>query len=189
MGAKYLQGVQCQVDGCLENAAYGGKDGILCDRHYQRVRKRGTTDAYKPKGVSRMPEYRHWINMRSRCNTPSSTGFENYGGRGIRVCKEWDQSFERFLEDMGRRPSPSHSVDRIDTNGNYEPGNCRWATHKTQCRNLRSNRMVPMGGKLVTLAEAAESTGIKSNTLLYRLRRGWSPKDALTRAVQERSSK
>lgn len=83
------------------------------------------------------PEYRSWTAMKSRCNNPNATKYELWGGRGIEVCARWDASFEAFLEDMGRRPSPRHSLDRINSNGNYEPGNCRWATPEEQNRNRR----------------------------------------------------
>lgn len=84
-------------------------------------------------------EYRAWNNMRQRCNNVSLPGYEDYGGRGIHVCAEWDCSagFPAFLEYVGRRPSAEHSLDRIDVNGNYEPGNVRWATRSTQMRNRR----------------------------------------------------
>lgn len=129
---------------------------------------------------SRLPEYRAWINMKSRCNTPSSTGFERYGGRGIAVCPEWDASFEAFYADLGPRPAPGYTVDRIDSNGNYEPGNCRWATRKMQSRNICSNHLVAMGGELVPVSVAAERTGLHQNTIIYRLRRGWSDAQAVT---------
>lgn len=128
---------------------------------------------------SRMPEYRTWINMKSRCNTPSSTGFENYGGRGIRVHPEWEASFAAFIRDMGMRPSRAHSLDRIDVNGNYEPANCRWATKTVQSRNMRSNKVVAIAGAEITLVEAVERTGLLYNTVLYRLKRGWRLEDAL----------
>jgi len=131
------------------------------------------------------PEYRAWINMKSRCNTPSSSHYEEYGGRGIRVCIEWETSFPAFLAAMGARPTADHSLDRIDTNGNYEPGNCRWATRKEQQRNLRTNRIVVTQDRgEETLAEAAERSGAKYNTVLYRLKRGWSLQQALSLAPQ-----
>jgi hypothetical protein len=132
----------------------------------------------------KMPEYRTWINMRSRCNTPSSSGFHRYGGRGIRVCDRWNASFEAFLDDMGPRPSPKHSIDRIDVDGNYEPKNCRWATAKQQMRNFSDNRLVEMDGRVVPLVEAVEASGLKYNTILYRLKRGWTLDQARKLAPQ-----
>ncbi len=80
-------------------------------------------------------EYKIWAGMKGRCQNPKSPNYDLYGGRGIKVCEEWSNSFENFLADMGKRPSPQYSLDRIDTNGNYEPGNCRWATRTMQNRN------------------------------------------------------
>lgn len=178
--SKYLGDTPCSADGCTRLADHGGSYGKLCDTHYQRIVRRGTLDPYESKGVSKDPEYKHWLNMKSRCNTPSSTGWEHYGGRGIKVSPDWDDSYEKFLSDVGRRPTPKHSLDRIDVNGNYEPGNVRWATQTTQMRNMRLNRIVKVGGKEITLAQAVESSSLLYNTILYRLKRGWSLDDALS---------
>ena len=86
------------------------------------------------------PEYRAWCAMIIRCENPNGKHWQNYGGRGISVSPRWRHSYDTFLADMGRRPSARHSLDRIDVDGNYEPGNCRWATQSEQCRNWRRNR-------------------------------------------------
>lgn len=130
-------------------------------------------------GLSKIPEYRHWVNMISRCENLNTPWFEHYGGRGIRVCDRWRSDFRTFLADMGPRPSVRHSLDRVDVNGHYEPKNCRWATPKAQSRNQRSNHVVEVNGWKMTLAEAAEKASVSYNTVLFRLKRGWSIDDAL----------
>ncbi len=130
-------------------------------------------------GQSTRKEYRAWINMISRCENPNTPGFHRYGGRGIKVCARWRNSFDAFLADMGPRPSPQHSVDRINGDGDYEPANCRWATEKEQKRNICTNRIVEIDGREMTLAEAVERRGLKYNTVLYRILRGKPVAEAL----------
>lgn len=87
-------------------------------------------------GQTGTPEYLAWAGMLTRCNNPKSSNFEYYGGRGIKVCERWLQ-YENFFADMGQKPTPTHTLDRINVDGNYEPANCRWATKKEQAKNKR----------------------------------------------------
>mgnify|MGYP001379757104 CR=1 FL=1 len=125
--------------------------------------------------------YKTWSAMKARCNRVISNDYANYGGRGISVCDRWN-SFENFFLDMGDRPDGT-SIERIDNNGNYEPGNCRWATFGEQSRNKSSNRVIAFNGESACVAEWAETTGIPSNVITRRLNTGWPIKDALTLPV------
>jgi hypothetical protein len=94
----------------------------------------------------RWPEYRAWCGMKERCLNPKNKSYKHYGARGITVCERWIDSFKNFIADMGRRPSPEHSIDRINNDGPYDPANCRWATYKQQLSNQqRSYRYIPRG--------------------------------------------
>jgi hypothetical protein len=124
-------------------------------------------------------EYTSWRKMRERCRNPNARGFKNYGGRGVVVCARWD-SFDLFLADLGPRPSASHSLDRRDPNGNYEPANCRWATRADQATNMRSNRILELRGVCRTATEWSRLLGIKRTTIIMRLKAGWSVERALS---------
>lgn len=176
----------CSAPGCARHAQHRSPD-FLCALHWQRLRKHGVLSPVASSRVSARPEYRHWINMKSRCANPSSTGFEHYGGRGIRVCAVWEASFEAFLRDMGPRPGAGYSIERNDVNGDYCPGNCRWATSGEQSRNKRSNHLVMVQGRETTLVDAVDGTGLKYNTVLCRLRRGWSVERAISIPTGARS--
>jgi len=126
------------------------------------------------------PEWHAWFSMRRRCNSPNTVGFHNYGGRGIGVYPEWNASFEAFYRDMGLRPSDKHSLDRIDTNGNYEPGNCRWATWGEQQNNTRHNVRLTFNGETLTAAQWAVKTVISAFAIYTRLYAGWSTERTLT---------
>lgn len=130
-------------------------------------------------------EYSAWSSMIQRCTNQKGAGYHRYGGRGIAVCDRWRTSYETFLADMGRRPSPQHSVDRKDNDGNYEPGNCRWATVKEQGRNRRTNHTITARGRTATLIEWAELSGIRAGTIYERLRRGWSDERAVFTPVKQ----
>ena len=113
--------------------------------------------------------------MISRCCNPNATGYSRYGGRGIKVCARWLNSFESFLEDMGHRPSLAYTLDREKKDGYYEPSNCRWATKLEQANNRRDNTMVTIDGKEVTLRNAIRQfgRGISRKQALRRIEKGW----------------
>lgn len=90
---------------------------------------------------TRTPEYRSWAAAKARCVCPTNSRFNHYGARGIKFCQRWADSFESFLSDMGLKPSPKHEIDRIDNDGDYEPGNCQWATRSQQVRNTRVTKL------------------------------------------------
>lgn len=129
-------------------------------------------------GLSESREFGIWRSMLSRCSNPNYREFHHYGGRGIRVCERW-RAFEYFYADMGPRPSSKHSIDRIDTNGNYEPSNCRWATWKEQQRNRRNNRILEIDGVKKCVAEWAEVVGLDASRINDRLAKGWCPHQAI----------
>ncbi len=124
-------------------------------------------------------EYKTWLNMVQRCTNAGLRYFKNYGGRGIQVCERW-RSFANFLSDMGRRPGPRMTIERIDNDAGYEPGNCRWASRKEQNRNKRTNVIVTAFGRSMTLVEWSELTGIPYFTLHARRRRSWTPERMVT---------
>lgn len=128
-----------------------------CLRNKSKVTHGGSSD----------PEYAIWRSMRARCSNSSDPAYPDYGGRGISVCSRWD-SYLNFITDMGRRPSAQHSIERTNNNGNYEPGNCRWATRLEQARNRRNSVTVVIDGRETTLSELSEETGVKYATLYKR---------------------
>lgn len=117
--------------------------------------------------------YGIWDAMKQRCRNPNCQIFKYYGGRGIKVCERWIQSFQNFLDDMGPRPAKGYQLDRIDNDGNYEPGNVRWVSNKVQSRNKRSNVFIPMpNGESMCVNDAAKILGISSRGLGQRVQAG-----------------
>jgi hypothetical protein len=134
----------------------------------------GETSGAKPSA-----EYQTWSSMLGRCTNSNNRAYKYYGGRGIGVCEQW-MSFDRFLSDMGRRPSQKHSLDRINVDLGYEPDNCRWATDAEQARNMRSNTKVQINGVTRCVSEWCELNGIASSTAYARINRGINPIVAVT---------
>lgn len=123
-------------------------------------------------GRTNTVEYRIWGGIVSRCTDSNNKDWKNYGGRGIAVCERW-RSFESFLADMGERPRNDLSIDRIDNEGHYEPGNCRWATPKVQMGNTRANVLYAYAGRTMPLCDWADESGINRMTLYWRFNQGW----------------
>lgn len=132
-------------------------------------------------GLAGTPIYKVWVEMKRRCNNPKNLNYEKYGGRGIKVCERW-QKFENFYKDMGERPERL-SIDRTDNDGDYEPGNCRWATPKEQANNTRSNQLykIFIDGEWQekNVSQWANQFNLKPSTVYTRLFRGWTITQAL----------
>jgi hypothetical protein len=136
-------------------------------------------------GLRNSPEYRCWSAMLVRCRCESNKDYPRYGARGVTVDRRW-LSFENFVADMGPRPSPKHSIDRIDVNGGYGPHNCRWATAKEQANNRRNTRSIHHAGRRWTVSELAESSGIPLRALYARLfNHHWPVQRAISQPISE----
>ncbi len=136
-------------------------------------------------GRSRSIEHKTWGGIIQRCTNPKSPNFDIYGGRGIGVCDRWRNSFSDFFSDMGPRPSPLHSIDRIDNDGDYRPENCRWATMSEQHRNYSQNALVEFNGKTQSVTEWSEENGIPFSALYKRLYElGWEIERAMITPVR-----
>jgi len=155
-----------------------------------------TSKRSRTHGQKHSPEYQTWRSMKHRCYCVTAPGYTNYGGRGIIVCERWRNSFENFLADMGRRPQPAsdYELDRINNDGNYEPGNCRWATRKQQANNRRQGRrgicrashVVVFEGQRMILADLARRFGIDYHLLHSRLSAGWNLQKSLLNCITPR---
>lgn len=135
--------------------------------------------ANKTHGMSKTPEYAVWRSMLARCQFPTHQAYANYGGRGIKVCKRW-WSFKNFYADMGKQPFKGASIERVNNMRGYSKTNCIWATSKAQNRNRRSNRLLTINGQTKTLIEWSEVSGIRHNTISYRIKQGWPLEAAIS---------
>ena len=132
-------------------------------------------------GLANIPEYNSWCNMKRRCHSKSHPRYKEWGGKGVTVCEEWLHDFKKFYEDMGPRPSKSHSIDRIDGTMGYSKENCRWATKKEQSENRPTwVHIIEFNGERKTITEWAKVVGIARKSLYGRLESGWSVEEALT---------
>lgn len=135
-------------------------------------------------GMSYTKVYRTWIKIKGRTQNPNIDCYMNYGGRGIQMCDRWLHSFDAFYADMGDPPTPKHTIERINNNGNYCPENCKWATRQEQLANRRNSRYLTYQGETDLLLNWAKKCGMSDKTLTARLRYGWSIEKALTAPVQ-----
>lgn len=174
----WLVRCDCGVEKTTRASRFFGRRPLLSCGCYRRPR------TGNPNAIVRRPLYAIWSNMKSRCRDKTDN---LYGGRGIEVCSRWvigesgHGGFECFVADMGERPSKSHSIDRVNNDGNYEPGNCRWATPKEQARNRSQNIFVEVGGKRLCLLDAIPliNPSIDYPCVLSRLSKGWPIEHAI----------
>lgn len=176
-----------------------GKKKVASSSNLQRgnakscgcLQSEGRPPVNRTHGASKTAVYGAWEQMIARCSNPSNAAYVNYGGRGIAVCDRWQRGdgsksgFECFVADMGSRPSDT-TLDRINNDGNYEPGNCRWATKIQQQNNMRSNRMVEILGRKQTVAQWCREFGRNRRMVYKRLSLGWSIQDAILKEPRGR---
>jgi hypothetical protein len=142
-----------------------------CGCHMREQSQMNAIRTFTKHGNSKDPLYQTWVSILKRCGDPTSRDFHNYGARGIRVCDRWLMDFRAFAYDMGPRPTPMHSIDRIDNNKGYSPDNCRWATKREQSNNTRRTRWIEAFGKRQTLKQWADECGVRPSLLHQRMHR------------------
>ncbi len=139
-------------------------------------------------GMTGSPEWVVWKGMIERCTDPNARSYPRYGGKGVKVCQEWLDSFEAFYEHVGKRPSLAHTLDRIENSKGYEPGNVRWATRHTQSRNTSRNVRLNYQGRVQVLEDWAKELGIPKMTIWNRIfRLGWTTEKALSKPVMRKN--
>jgi hypothetical protein len=171
----------CDCGGLASPAGYALRVGAStsCGCFHNEV----TGGINRTHGKTRTPTYLAWNNMRRRCQDPENPNYRSYGARGISVCDRW-QIFENFLADMGERPARGLELDRIDNDGNYEPGNCRWATRMQQAENKTTNRRLTIDGETKTVSEWGRLTGLGLKRISARINKlGWTPERAILEPV------
>ena len=133
-------------------------------------------------------EYTTYKGIKGRCYNTNNKDYPSYGGRGIKVCDRWIESFQNFYDDMGPKPSKKHSLDRIDNNGDYEPNNCRWANLEDQNNNRRSNKYITYNNETLTYAQWSRRLGGSDGIVHGRIKRGWDPIKAITTPVRKNNT-
>lgn len=161
--AKRLKNGMTKSCGCLKNEA--------------RIRNGKANETH---GMKKTPEYRSWRGMKNRCFNKKYSHYQDYGARGITVFPEWIDSFEKFFAYMGLKPSPELTIERLNVNGNYEPGNVKWGTIEEQNNNRRDNRLLTAFGETMTISRWTKKMGLPRTRVYARLKLGWSIEAALT---------
>lgn len=149
-------------------------------------RKEHSSETKSTHGLSGAAEYKIWKGIIKRCENPHDHAFANYSGRGIRIAPEWRNDFESFIAHVGPRPSAAHSIDRINNDRSYEPGNVRWATKSEQAANRRSSRLIVAFCQARILRDWACITGLSADAIYARMRLGWPVERALTAPLYAR---
>ena len=165
---------------CSDNLRKGLAKSCGCLRK-ESLAKRNTTH-----GMTKTHEYQTWARMIARCQNFTNSDFKDYGGRGIDICQEWRNDFMAFFNYIGKRPSPEHSVDRINNDGNYEPGNVKWSLPTQQANNKRYNRLITINNTTMNVTEWAQKIGINPRTIFSRLQRNWPPEKAVLHPIRKR---
>lgn len=147
-----------------------------------------TAKRQKSHGMFGTPEYAAWAGMKSRCLAPTNEAYADYGGRGLRVSRRW-LKFENFFADMGLKPSPELQLERKNNDKGYSKSNCEWSTRERQIRNRRNTLWLTLGGKKITLADAADQAGIARTTAQARLKYGWDHERIINTPVRKRTTK
>lgn len=183
---------QCQCGtikpACHTDLINGATKSCGCQRPTQLAAGRAALTVHGHSGLIQSPTYRTWHKMKQRCLNPQSSHFHLYGGKGVVICARW-LAFENFLSDMGERPV-GESIDRIDSNGNYEPGNCRWATPREQGNNTNRNVFLEHEGERLTVAEWARKWGLPPHVVHSRVvKMGWSMERAKRESVKPRTER
>ncbi len=170
----------CGSETCVVDYALYGKHGTRscgCLKHE-------ILSAPRKHGMAHSSEYAAWQNAKNRCHNPNVSCYENYGGRGIKMCRKWRESFQAFYGDMGPCPK-GYTIERKNNDIGYEPGNCIWASRKEQGHNTRRNTWLEFDGKRMILADWARLLGLRQPTICQRLKAGWSVRDALTKPLRK----
>lgn len=185
-GKRRLWLCRCSCGGAVRTSSWNIRSGFVVSCGCRK--KEHLVSMSSTHGDSKSAEYKAWENMISRCECTKAPYYKDYGGRGIEVCKRWRESYGAFLEDMGRKPSPKHELDRFpDNDGDYEPGNCRWATRSQQLNNLRCTLRLTIDGETRSVTEWARISGIHPATIKARIKADHDPKDAVFREVRRRN--